>query len=66
MTVAAIASSTRTIAIVAPAASAVERRPGAELCAGIGIQYDAGEGDGSGAGGGTEGCAHPLVWPVGA
>lgn len=63
MTVAAIASSTSTIAIMAPAASAVERRPGAELCAGIGIQYDAG--DGSGAGGGTEGCAHPLVWPVG-
>jgi hypothetical protein len=51
---------------VAPAASAVERRPGAELGAGIGIQYDAGEDDGSGAGGGTEGCAHPLVWPVGA
>lgn len=66
MTVAAIASSTRTIAIVAPAASAVECRRGAELCAGIGIQYDAGEDDGNGAGGGTECCAHPLVWPAGA
>jgi uncharacterized membrane protein len=62
MTVAAIASRTRTIAIVAPAASAGECRPGAEPCVGVGIQYDAGVDDGgNGAGGGTEGCAHPLV-----
>jgi hypothetical protein len=66
MIVAAIASRTRTIAIMPPIANAVECRRSGGPCPGIGIQWNTGHVKGGGACGGTEECTHPLLCPVAA